>query len=415
MRYCAVGMKIRGARLWSILGTLRPVEMALARFAYDWLAFGYHGFSGQLSVMGAALWCIVLWARWRELHMSTLVECRAVSLLVTWWLSGNVFLAGAAWVQPSFGITSVDFEGAPPTVPRCAAESMQLAKTVGDGACSIHSVFGERTPQGYYAAKARSFLREALGETAAIFRARLQDPAVEAQLASVLWLELILPIVSEHAGVMARQVRHSKEELLVWEELQRDRALLGLCVDTAVARAERRHVFNEKRQRMVAAFGTVCIEPLRESVVRPLLLSLDLLDDYCNEESCLGCSKYDALFQRRPEAKLYQQGVIESCGVDNLRNLLAKVQDVVGGLLEWSIQVERVFDFTACVEEASAAVPTEDAEPFPNFFARLFPVYVAAMSRKEYNLSDLELLALCRCAQQSVVIFTYDVDTHTAR
>ena len=54
-------------------------------------------------------------------------------------------------------------------------------------------------------------------------------------------------------------------------------------------------------------------------------------------------------------------------------------------------------------------------EPFPNFFARVFPSYMATITadipgKHGYYLSDTELLALCRCQQVSVVLLQYIVD-----
>ena len=45
-----------------------------------------------------------------------------------------------------------------------------------------------------------------------------------------------------------------------------------------------------------------------------------------------------------------------------------------------------------------------------SFLDDVYPAYLEAMAtRVNYFLSDIELLALARCAQQNVVIFVHDV------
>ena len=51
---------------------------------------------------------------------------------------------------------------------------------------------------------------------------------------------------------------------------------------------------------------------------------------------------------------------------------------------------------------------TPRSGPFPGFFPSIFPRYVAALTDTEsvtdYYLSTVELLALCKCAKQNVII-----------
>ena len=65
----------------------------------------------------------------------------------------------------------------------------------GDAACSIHSVYGESRDGFIRMDRPRQFLRDAFGETAAEFAARVQDPNVVADVAGVLWQDLLKPCV----------------------------------------------------------------------------------------------------------------------------------------------------------------------------------------------------------------------------
>ena len=65
----------------------------------------------------------------------------------------------------------------------------------GDAACSIHSVYGEERGGSIRMDGPRKFLRSAFGESAAEFAGRVQDPDVVAQLAAVLWQDLLKPCV----------------------------------------------------------------------------------------------------------------------------------------------------------------------------------------------------------------------------
>jgi hypothetical protein len=310
-------------------------------------------------------------------------------------------------------ISRINFEGAPDSIPRISPEAIRLERTVGDGGCAIHSVFGTSSPRGYFHARARDFIRECFGETSQGFRTRLNDVQLGRELEQVLWVELVKPMAINDAGLSGDDVDVQHESRIVWQEVARDQPLLASCVDAAVEQEASYAAFMARRQEAVTAFGETCVEPLKEVFVRPLLESLDLLDNYCSNQCSLGCSKFEALFRRSPESRLYQQSVIEHCGVSNFQTLLGKVQDIVGGMVEWVGQNERIYAFTAVMVETYRVCPSANAEPFPDFFDRAYGAYLAAMTRADYFLSDLELLALSHCARMNVVIFRHCLDTHT--
>ena len=50
-------------------------------------------------------------------------------------------------------------------------------------------------------------------------------------------------------------------------------------------------------------------------------------------------------------------------------------------------------------------------EPFERFFDDVFPSYVDSMMQSNYYLSDIELVAMCRCVGTNLAIFQHFMDT----
>ena len=127
------------------------------------------------------------------------------------------------------------------------------------------------------------------------------------------------------------------------------------------------------------AFGNLCVRPLADSFVRPLLTSLGFLDDFCNamasvqmwQEQVL---KFDALFVAGSQTRRLRQSIVEYCGVSNLR----VVADIVRQL-EWSAAAQPVFRFCDLLVNVQAAGVPSAAEPIPDFFQRVFPSYLSSM------------------------------------
>ena len=100
---------------------------------------------------------------------------------------------------------------------------------MGDGACAIHSVFGERTEGGYYHARAREFMRRRFGETAEFFKNRLNDGDLARELEHTLWLELVKPMAVNGTKPAEAAVNASNESRLVWREIVRNQSLQQAC------------------------------------------------------------------------------------------------------------------------------------------------------------------------------------------
>ena len=104
------------------------------------------------------------------------------------------------------------------------------------------------------------------------------------------------------------------------------------------------------------AFQNTCISSLKDVFVRPLINSLDLLDEYSRSPSTLGCSKLEALFLGHDESQLYCAAVVESCGFVNFDVLRARVADIVEGS-ELPSEFEAVLQFVDIATEACAEAP----------------------------------------------------------
>ena len=80
---------------------------------------------------------------------------------------------------------------APAVVRELHLRRCQVNPTNGNGACSVHSVFGEEHRGTFFKANARHFLREKFGADAETFSARVRDLATLNELGHTLWQELV--------------------------------------------------------------------------------------------------------------------------------------------------------------------------------------------------------------------------------
>ncbi len=302
------------------------------------------------------------------------------------------------------GFARIDYTGVPEAVTRCGDGTAKLELTKGDGNCAIHSVFGKYTWNGFFHQNASDFLYKTFGPTVATFTARLKDSVLLEELKQVLWLELVRARAVAVAENSAAFGGPQTESDMIWQEIMKDHALETACVNAALEQEVTHASFLQKRLEVVSSFAAVCIEPFRDTFVRPLLLSLGLLEEYANTASMLGCSKLDALFVKVPEAEYYHQSIVEHCGVHHFQTLYDRAVDILNGMTEWSVEFDLLSTFTAHVHQANLCIVLPNAEPFPLFFERMYKAYLDAMRRRDYYLSDVELIALCRCAQVNVII-----------
>ena len=85
-----------------------------------------------------------------------------------------------------------------PAVRSLQGTYVQTVRTIGDGACSIHSVWGDWLDGMLFKANTRKFLGDAFGSTAEILRSGLSSKELFADLEVAVW-EHILPLARKAA------------------------------------------------------------------------------------------------------------------------------------------------------------------------------------------------------------------------
>ena len=182
------------------------------------------------------------------------------------------------------------------------AESPKLKTRKGDGACAVHSVFGENRYGMFTKAAPRHFIRDRFGEDAGVFSACVGDAAMIRDLAHVLWQELVQPCAAEAAELVNSRLTVRTEGKLVWQDMAcSDPASALQCVDAARSEHHAYEHFKLARTRIVNEFANLCVRSLEVPFVRPLLVHLGMLEEYERETIALPgqavpVRKLDALF-----------------------------------------------------------------------------------------------------------------------
>ena len=200
----------------------------------------------------------------------------------------------------------------------------------------------------------RAFMRDCYGESASDFALRVGDPVVVAQMAGVLWEELLKP-----CAVPARDGRREPrpESLAVWQKVC---SMMPSLADElkAVCRSEQAScdAFLRKRMKVVDCFEEICKRSeFQECIVERLISSIGLTDDFAEPcASVPGSTKMDVLFSDLQEARPLRQSVVESLGVSHFEALSRLVGDVIGAT-EGDMDTQPLFAFGAAIEDARAS------------------------------------------------------------
>ena len=124
-------------------------------------------------------------------------------------------------------------------------EAVMFETYGGDAACSIHSVYGESRGGFIRMEHPRQFLRNAFGETSAEFAGRVQDPDLVADLAGILWQDLLKPCV--HRAVHGDGPVRPEGEA-VWRELMARTPLIAQkLLDAFLSDEDAHQYFWQKR------------------------------------------------------------------------------------------------------------------------------------------------------------------------
>ena len=277
----------------------------------------------------------------------------------------------------------------------------------------MHSVYGKPSKKGLRLDNARAFLATAWGASAEEFLAHAADADLVQELLTFLWDDVLKPQAKREAGLFAGQIQIGREAMNIWRQVSAVPDLRERCVARVLEAHQQYEALRQKREAILTAFAHVCRRTLEHIFLRPLLLSLDLFEDFCNTPCEVRGSpeistKFDAIFTESEAGETFRRSILESCGVGRFHVLSERVRDVVAEM-EWTSEADGVFAFC----DALGAIGPEESEahrrPFPNFLSLVYPAYLRAITTDDnYFLSDLELLLLARCARTNVVIFKYD-------
>ena len=106
----------------------------------------------------------------------------------------------------------------PPLVRRWHGAPAEAIATTPDGACSIHSVWGDMLGEKLFKSNARSFLHEAFGPTAERFIHKLSCPQLLAEIELELW-DLIAPFAKQPGPFHGPSYGRSAEGQYVWNHI----------------------------------------------------------------------------------------------------------------------------------------------------------------------------------------------------
>ena len=169
----------------------------------------------------------------------------------------------------------------PATIRELHLRTCHVEDTSGDGACAIHAAFGEKQHGRFKKSGARQFLRDKFGPTADVFSARVGDETLLSELRVVLWQELLQPCAASAAKIHSSRFVVRPEGSMIWNRVQRGSPDLAMRCMNAVRSEHDAYVkFMEVRHHIVEEFSQLCIRPLEQSFVRPLLTHLDMLHEY---------------------------------------------------------------------------------------------------------------------------------------
>ena len=158
-------------------------------------------------------------------------------------------------------------------------ESVETVKTAGDGACAIHSVWGEWKNGHLFKDAARSFLRQAFGETATHFRDNLKSDTLFLQL-EVGLKELLSPIL-EHPRAMQQKLDVGSDEgRRLWMQLVGNSPNIAQrCFESVQADIERFSAYKNAKEKVIQEFGALCASDFADAFIKPFLIHLGMWEN----------------------------------------------------------------------------------------------------------------------------------------
>ena len=153
----------------------------------------------------------------------------------------------------------------PPQVRRLHASFVDTLPTCGDGACAIHSVWGEWEGDALVKRNARAFLRESFGQTTAEFEARLLSADLKSEMEMALW-DMLKPFAENSDHVDSQEGRH------VWHTLSVHSPHIAVrCIEAVQTADHDFRIYKMCKEQMIQSFGTLCVDSFRNVFVVPFL------------------------------------------------------------------------------------------------------------------------------------------------
>ncbi|CAK0884980.1 unnamed protein product [Prorocentrum cordatum] len=199
-----------------------------------------------------------------------------------------------------------------------------------------------------------------------------------------VWKQVIKPQAQKHANLTDRVLEMMYEETKVWKKVKKHNVALDACVSAVKLECNALSVFTEKREAVALALRILCQDEMKEVFLRPLLVHMDILDDY-DRVNDGGYRKIDIVGADSDLGQRYRRGIIEYSGASNMDVFLRHLEATVNDLQD--ADVDKAFGagvgrFVDLVREARASAPVVDAgesvlsrEPFQDFLSIVYPCY----------------------------------------
>ena len=226
----------------------------------------------------------------------------------------------------------IEVDGVPANIERMRGESFERLETSGaDCACAIHAVFGQNV-QGFLRKDApRHYLRECFTNSAAEFLVRLDDDLLATKLRDFLWKAVLKPYVCAILPPLPCNETLGQEEKEIANRIAADSpSVIERCREAVLHAQDMIAIFATSRAELETAFSGICIEALRDTLIVPLLRSIDVLDEYLNTAWEPHGTKLDALFGEGPECEHLRKGVLECRGFAQWSSFRSLVHDILG-------------------------------------------------------------------------------------
>ena len=310
----------------------------------------------------------------------------------------------------------------PQTVRYGMPQYVHAVATNGDGACSLHAVFGQPDAHGVlFAAEARKL--------AQMYMRRVRDTSSDQNLVAgsihtvelSLWCEFVAPYL---AGDISR------EGEIFWQELcSRHPLIAASCKVQHQANQARARGSAAAKARVLAASSSFFSKDMEEQFVRPLAIQLGYLpagsntecaDDFRNSSHSADgyvCgtrltfpaggppTKYAALFDVSHHFDAIRYSFLVAADATSgttrfVTSLEAIVRDSAASLG----LIERARSFCMLVQSLGD-VNTPSQQPV-NFVRDAWGAYCESIGHEDYYLSVDELLVICCAAKVNIAVFS---------